>query len=84
MRKIHILFIVIAAVSVLPSCSNVVTRRTVEIEIPSHPWEKASGSRLWYTLKWTDGTDIRGANAHAHAAVRTGGFIHLNAQKRHF
>ena len=59
MRKIHILFIVIAAVSVLPSCSNVVTRRTVEIEIPSHPWEKASGSRLWYTLKWTDGTDIR-------------------------
>ena len=59
MRKNFVLLIVVAAVLILPSCSNVVTRRTVEIEIPSHPWEKASGTRLWYTLKWTDGPDVR-------------------------
>ena len=40
------------------SCS-VSPDREVEVTIPDHPWERASGKNLWYTLKWTYGDEIR-------------------------
>ena len=45
--------------SVLSSCSVVKPDRFIEITVPDHPWERASGKRLWYTLKWTYGEEIR-------------------------
>ena len=58
MRKI-IFAVLLAAVVLLASCSQGVYRRTVEIVIPPHPWEKASGKKLWYTLRWTDSSGLR-------------------------
>ncbi len=40
------------------SCS-VSPDRALEVAIPTHPWERASGKCLWYTLKWTYGDEIR-------------------------
>ena len=57
MRKL--LFAVLLAAVVLVSCSHDMNTRTVEIVIPSHPWEKASGKKLWYTLRWTDSSGVR-------------------------
>ena len=31
----------------------------LEISVPVHPWEKVGGKKLWYTLKWTYGDEIR-------------------------
>ena len=59
MRKLIIALLLALAVVFLPSCTDAVSGRTVEIVIPSHPWEKASGKKLWYTLRWTDRSGIR-------------------------
>ena len=58
MRKI-IFAVLLATVVLLASCSQGVCRRAVEIVIPPHPWEKASGKKLWYTLRWTDSSGVR-------------------------
>lgn len=58
MRKI-IIAVLISAGVLLCSCTQGMYRRTVEVVIPSHPWEKASGKDLWYTLRWTDSSGIR-------------------------
>ncbi len=58
MRKIFIA-VIIAAVVLLCSCSQGMYSRTVEVVIPPHPWEKASGKNLWYTLRWTDSSGVR-------------------------
>ena len=58
MRKIFIA-VIIAAVVLLCSCSQGMFSRTVEVVIPPHPWEKASGKNLWYTLRWTDSSGVR-------------------------
>lgn len=58
MRKIFIT-VIIAAVVLLCSCSQGMYRRNVEVVIPPHPWEKASGKNLWYTLRWTDSSGVR-------------------------
>ena len=41
------------------SCSIIRPDRLLEISIPKHPWEDACEKRLWYTLKWTYGDEIR-------------------------
>ena len=41
------------------SCSVVNPDRVLEVSIPSHPWERATGKSLWYTIKWTYGDEIR-------------------------
>ena len=43
----------------LVSCSFVQPRRTIRILIPQHPWEKVSGRKLWYTLRWTDSDGLK-------------------------
>ena len=58
MRNIFIA-VFVAAVVLLCSCSQGMYRRTVEVVIPPHPWEKASGKNLWYTLRWTDSSGVR-------------------------
>lgn len=59
--KIKILIYVLLALSALLcfSCSVVSPDRALEVTIPSHPWEKATGKSLWYTLRWTYGDEIR-------------------------
>ena len=59
--KIKILIYVLLALSALLcfSCSVVSLERVLDVTIPSHPWEKATGKSLWYTLKWTYGDEIR-------------------------
>ena len=54
---IHILLALSALL--LFSCSVVSPDRVLEVTIPSHPWEKATGKSLWYTLKWTYGDETR-------------------------
>jgi len=39
------------------SCSNALQTREVKIEIPDHPWEAGSDSRLWYSLKYGSSQD---------------------------
>ena len=56
-RKTTLLFLAMA-VSLLVSCSYVQPDRTVSFRIPGHPWESASGKKLWYTLRWTDGQSV--------------------------
>ena len=41
------------------SCSVVNPDRVLEVTIPSHPWERATGTSLGYTIKWTYGDEIR-------------------------
>lgn len=43
----------------LCSCSEKKIQRTVKIEIPPHPWEMKSNKKLWYSLEWTDGDEIK-------------------------
>lgn len=57
MRKIF--FVLGLCLLVLASCSMAKTTRKIAVSIPDHPWEAASGKRLWYTLKWTSGNEIR-------------------------
>ena len=51
--------IVVSAVLLAVSCSMITPNRMLEISIPEHPWENASGKKLWYTLKWTYGSDVQ-------------------------
>ena len=58
--KTRLLLILLALSALLLfSCSVVSLERVLEVTIPSHPWEKATGKSLWYTLKWTYGDEIR-------------------------
>lgn len=57
MKRICVLFSAFAIV-VMVSCSMVSTTRRVTVTIPTHPWEVVTGQRLWYTLKWTDGSNL--------------------------
>ena len=41
------------------SCSIACPDRYLEVSIPEHPWERACGKKLWYTLRWTYGNEIR-------------------------
>ena len=52
-------FLIIATVLLSVSCSMVCPTRRLEVSIPDHPWEYVSGKKLWYTLKWTYGTEVQ-------------------------
>ena len=52
---------VLFAIGVLfPSCSAALFDRTVELEIPQHPWEACSNDvEMWYSVKWSYGNEVR-------------------------
>lgn len=60
-RKVSCVLPLLAALLVFQACSIARPDRTLEITIPSHPWESVSGKKLWYTLRWTYGDEIRSA-----------------------
>jgi len=41
------------------SCSIACPERVLDFVIPTHPWESVSGKKLWYTLRWTYGEEVR-------------------------
>ena len=45
--------------AVCASCSIACPERVLDIVIPTHPWESVSRKKLWYTLKWTCGDEVR-------------------------
>ncbi|MCR5760414.1 MAG: hypothetical protein K6F82_00190 [Sphaerochaetaceae bacterium] len=47
--------IIIAALILFASCSQEITKKTVQIIIPEHPWVSYANAEIWYSLKWTDG-----------------------------
>ena len=51
--------LVVSAVLFAVSCSMITPNRKLEISIPEHPWENASGRKLWYTLKWTYRSEVQ-------------------------
>ena len=57
-RAFITVFVVVSAVLLAVSCSMIRPGRMLEVSIPDHPWESASGKKLWYTLKWTSGSEI--------------------------
>ena len=57
-RKTIAIALLILALSVICSCHQMQTKRTIRLRIPQHPWEKISGMALWYTLRWTDGGEV--------------------------
>ena len=60
-RKIVYVLPLLAALLVFQACSIARPERTLEVTIPAHPWERASGKKLWYTLRWTYGDEVRSA-----------------------
>ena len=58
-RLLTFTILVVSAVLFAVSCSMITPNRMLEISIPEHPWENASGRKLWYTLKWTYGSDVQ-------------------------
>ena len=58
-RILSITILVVSAVLLAVSCSMITPNRMLEISIPKHPWENASGRKLWYTLKWTYGSELQ-------------------------
>lgn len=58
-RKRTVLLVAAVILAVLASCSVARPERALDIVIPTHPWETVSGKKLWYTLKWTSGDDVR-------------------------
>ena len=58
-RILSITILVVSAVLLAVSCSMITPNRMLEISIPEHPWENASGRKLWYTLKWTYGSEVQ-------------------------
>ena len=57
--KTKTIIAIVSAILLVVSCSIARPERFLEISIPEHPWENASGKGLWYTLKWTYGTEVR-------------------------
>ena len=57
--KIKNIIAIVSVILLAVSCSIACPDRFLEIEIPKHPWEDASGKALWYTLKWTYGSEVR-------------------------
>lgn len=57
MKKNGVLFVIFLSLFVsmflLLSCTQNFSYKTVNIEIPQHPWEENSSKKMWYTLKWT-------------------------------
>jgi hypothetical protein len=60
-RKISYVLPLLAALLVFQACSIARPERTLEVSIPVHPWESVSGNKLWYTLRWTYGDEVRSA-----------------------
>ena len=60
-RKIFHILPLLAALLVFQACSIARPERTLEVTIPTHPWESVSGEKLWYTLRWTYGDEVRSA-----------------------
>ena len=56
-----VILLVVSALLLAVSCSLAVPDRLLEVSIPGHPWESAQTKKLWYTLRWTYGTEIRSA-----------------------
>ena len=68
--KIYKLVIVIVVLTVFTSCFGPDSTRRVVIVVPEHEWEKYNtDTKLWYTLKWTDGYSTR--SLHLDADTRT-------------
>lgn len=63
MSKFLMLFL---TVLMLSSCMLSPSYRTVEIEIPDHPWEKYSDNAIWYNVCWMDGKEIQTVHADAY------------------
>jgi hypothetical protein len=61
-------FFALLFLALASSCSQVSTKRKIVLTIPTHPWEKITGKRMWYTLKWTDGEELK--------------TIHINQEQR--
>jgi len=61
MKTKKILFVILAAfvLAACVSCSIARPERVLDIVIPTHPWESVSGKKLWYTLRWTYGEEVR-------------------------
>ena len=56
MRKVIVIFSILL---LFCSCSYDLNEKVcLVISIPPHPWE-IGGTPLWYTLKWTDGNEVR-------------------------
>ena len=53
--------IVVSAILLAVSCSLAGPDRLLEVSIPRHPWETDGPNELWYTLRWSYGTEIRSA-----------------------
>ena len=51
--------LLVLALTVLCSCSQMQIKRNIHLRIPQHPWEKLSGKAMWYTLRWTDGGEVK-------------------------
>ena len=58
-KTLTIIILIVSAVLLAVSCSMINPNRMLEISIPEHLWENASGKRLWYTLKWTYGSEVQ-------------------------
>ena len=58
-RKMFYVLPLLAVLLVFQACSIARPERVLEVTIPSHPWESASGKKLWYTLRWTYGNELR-------------------------
>ena len=58
-RLFTIAVLVVSAILLAVSCSMITPNRMLEISIPDHPWENVSGKKLWYTLKWTYGSEVQ-------------------------
>ena len=59
--KTVISFVVVSAVLLAVSCSMACPDRLLEITIPQHSWESVQPNNLWYTLRWTYGTEVLSA-----------------------
>ena len=58
-RLFTIAVLVVSAILLAVSCSMIRPNRMLEISIPDHPWENVGGKKLWYTLKWTYGSEVQ-------------------------
>ena len=57
--KSTVFILLLATLLLAISCSIACPDRYLEVSIPEHPWERACGKKLWYTLRWTYGNEIR-------------------------